>query len=248
MLNQLVNILIAEKRSIMPTKEQLEVAEIRLNTCLHINNGLPCEHYSETEKPKCSKCGCKLGRKIFTPEEGASACPLQKWSFTMPYSYGLYKNEFAEHLKQLLPNQRHILDVGAGSGAYADLLRPHFENMDAIEIFAPYIDMFKLKDKYKNVFNESILDFDISGYDYLIMGDVIEHLTFLQAKNLIEKICSMEISCMIAVPYLFEQGEEYGNAFETHLQPDLTHELFLERYPQMNLLWKDDKYGYYTNY
>jgi hypothetical protein len=38
------------------------------------------------------------------------------------------------------------------------------------------------------------------------------------------------------------------NVHETHLQPDLTPEIFLERYPMMKLLVGDDKYGYYINY
>lgn len=166
----------------------------------------------------------------------------------MPYSYGLYKQEFAAHIIEKIPSSSQILDVGAGSGSYGELLKGHFLNIDAIEIHAPYIDMFKLKEKYRTVYNENILDFDFSGYDYFIMGDVIEHMTFIEAKNLIDKISSMGAKCMIAVPYLFSQGEEYGNVFEVHLQPDLTHEIFLERYPQMNLLWKDKNYGYYTNY
>jgi hypothetical protein len=51
-----------------------------------------------------------------------------------------------------------------------------------------------------------------------------------------------------AVPYLFEQGEEYGNIYEKHQQADLTPAIFLERYPMMRLLFGDENYGYYVNY
>jgi hypothetical protein len=80
------------------------------------------------------------------------------------------------------------------------------------------------------------------------MGDVIEHLSVDDAKKILDSISASNKKCMVAVPYLFEQGEEYGNVHETHLQPDLTHEIFLSRYPQMNLLYKDENYGYYINY
>jgi hypothetical protein len=52
---------------------------------------------------------------------------------------------------------------------------------------------------------------------------------------------------MIAVPYLYEQGEEFGNIHETHLQPDLTPEIMLERYPDLKLIYGDENYGYYGN-
>jgi hypothetical protein len=80
------------------------------------------------------------------------------------------------------------------------------------------------------------------------MGDVLEHITFVQAKNLLDKITAKDKLCLVAVPYMYEQGESEGNVHEIHHQADLTHEIFLERYPCMKLLYKDDGYGYYINY
>lgn len=166
----------------------------------------------------------------------------------MPYSYGIYKKEFANHLTELMPPNSLILDVGAGSGAYGEILKPSFPNIDAIEIFEPYIHMFKLGEKYRNIFCGDIFEFDFTGYDYILLGDIIEHMTVEKAQELINRVCEMNMKCMVSVPYLFEQGIEFNNEFEIHLQPDLTHELFLQRYPQMTLFWKDERYGYYTNY
>jgi len=53
---------------------------------------------------------------------------------------------------------------------------------------------------------------------------------------------------MIAVPFLYEQGEWEGNVYETHHQPDLTPAIMQERYPELNLLIGDNAYGYYVNY
>ena len=67
-------------------------------------------------------------------------------------------------------------------------------------------------------------------------------------KNLIDKITAKDKLCLVAVPYNYEQGTEFGNVHETHHQPDLTKQLVLERYPQMQYLCGDDHYGYFVNY
>ena len=79
------------------------------------------------------------------------------------------------------------------------------------------------------------------------MGDVLEHIPKYEAMNLVDRINSAGKKCLIAVPYLYEQGEYDGNVHEIHHQPDLTNEIFLERYPSMCLLFKDAGYGYYIN-
>jgi hypothetical protein len=53
---------------------------------------------------------------------------------------------------------------------------------------------------------------------------------------------------MVSVPYFFEKGIKSKKEYSDRLQSDLTHEVFLERYPMMELLWKDEDCGYYINY
>ena len=166
----------------------------------------------------------------------------------MPYSYSKFKKEVANHITRMVSRNSKILDVGAGSGVYCDLLREDFDFIDALEIFPEYIKMFNLIGKYNNVIEGNILDFDFSGYDYLILGDILEHLSAEDAVGLIKKIESKSKLCMVAVPYLYEQGTEFGNVYETHLQPDLTPQVMSERYPSLNLLYGDEQYGYYVNY
>lgn len=167
----------------------------------------------------------------------------------MPYSYSHFKNEFKQHLiDSEFSSIMNILDVGAGSGSYVHLLKNEFPLIDALEIYPNYIEMFKLKEYYRDVFLGDIMTFNFSKYDYLIMGDIIEHLKIEDAQKLLFDINKQQKCCMISVPYLFEQGEEYGNKYEIHHQSDLTNEIFLERYPSMKLLWNDNNYGYYINY
>lgn len=166
----------------------------------------------------------------------------------MPYSYGLFKGEYAVHMRDNFPNDIRILDVGAGSGGYSELLRSTFPKMDGLEIFPPYVEMFNLHTKYENLIIGSILEFDFTDYDYIIMGDILEHLLVEEAKSVISKVQANKQCLMVAVPYLYEQGAEFNNVHETHKQPDLTHNLFLERYPMMTRLYGNHEYGYYINY
>jgi len=165
----------------------------------------------------------------------------------MPYSYDYFKIEVANHIIKKIPHNSKILDVGAGSGKYGGLLRYNF-HIDALEIYEPYIEQFNLKDIYQNVHIGNILEFNIDKYDYIIMGDILEHLKVKDAHDLLIKIHFGGKKCLVAIPYKMEQGEVNGNVYETHLQPDLTHEIFLFRYPMMKELYRNNEYGYYINY
>jgi hypothetical protein len=161
----------------------------------------------------------------------------------MPYSYGDYKNEVINHIKDNTSEYSKILDVGPGAGTYGSMLK-HL-NVEALEIYPPYISMFNLTEIYKTIHIGDIREFDIEPYDYIIMGDVLEHLTVEEAKDILSRAKNKKV--MVAVPYLFEQGEEMGNIYETHHQPDLTNELVQERY-SLTPLYTNERYGYYINY
>lgn len=165
----------------------------------------------------------------------------------MPYSSEAFKKEVIRHLLSVIKPNQKVLDVGAGAGRYGRALKDYVY-IDAVEIFAPYIEKFNLHDLYRNVYNVNILAFDFSQYGYIIMGDILEHIPEYEAINLVKKINDSGKMLLVAVPYLYEQGEYDGNIHETHHQPDLTHEIFLKRYPSMHLLYKDEGYGYYINY
>jgi predicted TPR repeat methyltransferase len=166
----------------------------------------------------------------------------------MPGSYDFYKPDVKKHLVENIPANTKFLDVGPGYGTYGNLLKPEFNNIDAVEIWEKYVEQFNLRRIYNNVHIGDITTFDFFNYDYLIIGDVLEHIDVDSAKELVNKINSLNKKCLIAVPYMYSQGEHEGNVYETHLQPDLTHEVFLERYPTMVCLFKNDLYGYYVNY
>ena len=77
---------------------------------------------------------------------------------------------------------------------------------------------------------------------------MLEHIKLEDAQDLVKRICAANKKCLIAVPYMYPQGAYEGNVYETHLQPDITPENFLERYPELKCLFKNNYYGYYINY
>jgi hypothetical protein len=165
----------------------------------------------------------------------------------MPYSYHKFKQEIKDKILSNIGSGCKILDVGAGSGCYGDMLYGKYNKIDAIEIFADYIEEFKLSEKYNNVFQGNIISFDFLKYDFIIMGDILEHLSVTNAQLVLSQIESNKKAVLVAVPYLYEQGEMFGNVYEAHLQPDLTPAVMIERYPQLSLLYGDSEYGYYVN-
>jgi len=128
-------------------------------------------------------------------------------------------------LSQILPSD-HILDVGAGAGIWADLLRGKGvskRNIHAVEIFEPYISRFGLEEKYSKIY---LGDFQTLGirtdyYNVLIMGDVLEHFKMEDALKVWEKarqIVGPQGIVLLSTPIIdFPQGEEEGNIHEAHL-------------------------------
>ena len=165
----------------------------------------------------------------------------------MPNSYTYFKPEIRQWFITNIPTTKRILDVGPGQGTYSDLLRELGYRMDAVEVWAPYVEQFGLRSKYDNVYVADIREFNMADYDFIILGDVLEHLSTEDAQKLIEDIYFSEKQCLVAIPYMMAQdGEEYGNSYETHLQPDLTPDVMSSRYSHLKKLYDNQWYGYYA--
>jgi hypothetical protein len=168
----------------------------------------------------------------------------------MPTSYPIYKDSVRNWFLQNVPLDTTILDIGAGCGTYSDLIRGYGYKMDAVEIWEPYITQYDLKNKYGRVYEDDVLNLHLNilgAYDFYILGDVLEHLSVDYAQWLMTFFKMRNKQYLVAIPYQMEQGEYEGNIHETHLQPDLTPEIMLERYPDLELLYGNNFYGYYTN-
>lgn len=125
----------------------------------------------------------------------------------------------------------HVLDVGAGWGKYRDLL-PEYPDMDACEIWQPYIEQENLGARYRQVFQVDVCDLtpaDFDDYDLVIFGDVLEHLKRPDAQWAIRR-CR---NAVVVVPFRYHQDEEDGNPYEKHWQDDLTPRLMRDLYPDL---------------
>ena len=163
----------------------------------------------------------------------------------MASSYEYFKEDIAKYLKERFSPKSSILDVGAGQGIYNDLLGDYFLKIDAVEVFLPNIEEYRLKEKYRQVFNVDIRDFKYGYYDIIIFGDILEHLEVEEAQKVLDYAYTRCREIVVAVPYQYVQGIEYGNIYEIHKQDDLTPNIMQERYPNLELLYGNDRYGYY---
>lgn len=120
-----------------------------------------------------------------------------------------------------------VLDVGCGEGKWAMGQYPEFiGECDGIEAWQPYAIKYRLKEKYNKLFIMDVKDFDkFDEYDIVIFGDVLEHLEYEDALDVIEKLKAAEVTAYLIIPIsLCEQdGMFYGNPYETH-RYQWTHE------------------------
>ena len=161
-------------------------------------------------------------------------------------SYPLHRDTIKKFIVENFDINTRIIDVGAGDGTYRELLPDY--RMDAVEVFTPYCVQYKLADKYDRLFNENAKSFRYyRAYKLIIMGDVLQTMIVEHAHKILRQVVKNNSTAIIQVPYLYEQGVCNDNVYEEHLQPDLTHEVFMERYSIFEpvLLVKDDVCGVY---
>ena len=159
-------------------------------------------------------------------------------------SYRQGKPEVKFWLAQHLSNGSEVLDVGACDGVWFNILSEWY-TMDAVEVWKPNIEQYRLGEKYRSVFNVKIQDFTFDHYDLVLFGDVIEHMTVEDAQAVLTYAEEHSDMVIVAVPFLFKQDAIYGNPYERHIQDDLTNQLFLERYPDFEPIILYPNYGYY---
>lgn len=169
----------------------------------------------------------------------------------MPHSYPYGKEVAARFFVERIPQWCRILDVGPGIGTYADLLAPHGYTLDAVEICGPYVQAYDLDKKYRHVTVGDVRAMNLSDYDVVILGDVLEHLSVADAYGVLAR-CRV---AMVAVPYLCPQssvtmelnGATVVNPHEAHVQDDLSPLVMAVRYPSLGVIWSNHCYGYYSN-
>jgi hypothetical protein len=123
----------------------------------------------------------------------------------------------------------NMVDIGAGVGTYGKLLRPLFGgwvDFEAIEVWEPYVEEYKLEEIYNSVWVADVVkerDVWPIGTDLLIFGDVVEHLPKADAKRILRDRLgnvprSVQQLTLVAIPIVYvPQGAVNGNPYEAHL-------------------------------
>jgi len=167
----------------------------------------------------------------------------------MPTSLPVFDSTVVAWVKEHAPAGLPILDVGAGSGKYGRLLRNVCPEIDCVEVYAPYIEKFALKEVYRKVYAEDIRNFlkhakkDV--YGLAIMGDILEHLGARDGPIVVRRLLAIIPRLIVVVPYKSVQGAYRGVESEIHLQADLTPEIMSVRYPDLELLTNTMTKGVY---
>lgn len=128
-----------------------------------------------------------------------------------------------------------ILDIGAGSGTYFELLSPIKKfKWSAIEAWENYINEFKLKDMYDYVYKEDARKFIwTDSYDLVITGDILEHMNKQEAENLVKKILDHAKTLIISIPITHMPQEAINdNPYEVHVKDDWTHQEVLDTWKE----------------
>jgi hypothetical protein len=167
----------------------------------------------------------------------------------MSHCLDLPRTRAVDFITGTYPPGSEILDVGAGRGASADCL-PHFFNLDAIEIWAPYVEEFALKRKYRAVYIADAVHFNfgVRQYALAILGGVLQHLSVADARTVFQALADQGTDVLVQIPFRSEAKAAPDNPFEACHQPDLTHACFMERYRTFGFrpLHVDEDAGLYT--
>lgn len=142
------------------------------------------------------------------------------------------KAEVCEWIRRTFPQDCRILDVGACDGKWKKLL-PEY-TMDAVEAFPPNAEA--IAGLYGKVFCTQVHKLHYGFYDLIIFGDVIEHMEVHEAQMALRYAKKKSWDVIVSIPFLYPQEALYGNPYEKHIQDDLTHDLFMDRYPGFEVL------------
>ena len=134
----------------------------------------------------------------------------------------------------LLASIRSVVDVGAGAGTWHTFLSPYLPNAwwTAVEIWEPYVERFKLPERYDEVLVSDIRSLiPLPDADLYLFGDVLEHMPPIDAVEVWRRAREAASWLVLAIPVMpCPQGPFEGNIHEIH-QADWDLPGVLESFP-----------------
>ena len=154
----------------------------------------------------------------------------------MPGSLDVGKPQIKQWFVENQSTINRIVDIGAGHGTYAKLLRENdiCKNAEwiAIEAWEPYTKNLSYVYDKTIIKDVRIVDWDeIGQVDVTIAGDVLEHMTKNSAKFVVDNILNHSKTLVISIPICYlpqEFGKFDMNPYEEHIKPDWSHEEVME--------------------
>lgn len=157
----------------------------------------------------------------------------------MPFSSDSGKAYTRKLLQKILkydpkPEGYKVLDVGIGSGTYSNLYRSLVRGeWSGIEIWAPYVEKYNLKEKYDILFRDDVRHMSFRTYDIAFLGDVVEHMTKEEAVSTVANLLEHVTYVFISIPIIpYPQGEFDGNPFEAHIKDNWSHQEVIDTFGQ----------------
>lgn len=156
----------------------------------------------------------------------------------MSFSLRTGKQQILEWFTLHESSIKTILDIGAGSGTYINLIK--YANQICvnsywigIEIWSPYIELYNLYNLYDKIINQDVrtLNWDnVPNIDVTIAGDVLEHMTKEEAIILVDKILQKSKYLVISIPicHMPQTSEDYSNPYEAHVKDNWSHTEVIE--------------------
>ena len=132
--------------------------------------------------------------------------------------------------KILACRPKRVVDVGAGDGKWGQILHHLVDEIVAIEVWQPYVDKYNLRSIYDAVVCTDVRKwYGWKAGDVIIMGDVLEHMTRRDALALVRG-CRAFGTVFLTIPTTPcpQDGEVYGNPYETHVDQWTHEELIAE--------------------
>ena len=154
----------------------------------------------------------------------------------MPHSDRANKGYTIDYIKENIKPST-VLDVGAGAGIYAEIIRKHMGdsvNITGVEAWEPYVEEFDLNNKYDQLDLQDIREREYFNYDLVIFGDVLEHMTKQEALEVWTKASTQAKWGIISVPIIhYHQGPAFDNPYEIHVEEDWNAADVLDFFPHI---------------
>jgi len=145
-----------------------------------------------------------------------------------------------------------ILDIGCGEGTYPMLLNQFLPSSVVwwgVEAWKPYIEEFKLSEKYNYILNEDVrlLNWNkLPNFDLVFFGDILEHMTKEESLTVVSNAMNKSKFSIISIPIVrMKQGAVSGNHYEIHVKDDWSHDEVMSTFPNIKEFKKGKKIGVY---